>query len=137
MDDIINTEKEVISKAISGNWLISEYIESAQLLDLNPLPENYNDHMDEDTAAFINSNIVFNENTVVKYSPHDEIGFIYENEHDLFFGYKIPLDLEMPIIYVCIDHLDFNAPISFIQDAANNAYLEINYHYYKLKKISD
>ncbi len=131
LDDTINIDALVL-KTIYGNWLVSEYVGSAQLLDLNPLPENYNNHMEENTTDFINSNILFNQDTVINYSPPTEIGFVYENEYDLFGGYKVPIEFEMPVVYVCIDHIDFDNSINFIQDGANNTYLEINYHYYKL-----
>lgn len=137
IDDSINREDEIIRKIIEGNWLISEYVESAQLLDLTPLPEDYNSHLDGNVNSVIGGNILFNDNTVVKYSAPSELGFVYEDVQELYFGYKVPLELESPIVYVCIQHSDFDNSVNFIQDGVNNTYLEIDYNYYKVEKLPE
>lgn len=133
----ISNEDELINATIEGSWLISEYVESALLLDLNPLPEGYNDHIGDNINEITNSVILFNEYTVTRIFPPSEMGFFYETSNDLHFGYKVQLDLEAPIVYISIEHAEFSKPINFIQDGAGNTFIEIDYNFYKMKRFSE
>lgn len=132
----ISNEEGLVNAIIEGSWLVSEYVESALLLDLNPLPEGYNDHVEDNINEITNSVILFNEDTVTKVFPPSEMGFFYETTNDLYFGYKVQLDLEAPIIYASVEHVEFNNPISFIKDGAGNTYIEIDYNFYKINPLS-
>lgn len=125
--------KDIIKKIFYGEWLVSDYVETVALQDLNPLPEDYNSSPDKE---FKNLKIVFDDSTVINFSGPSELGFVYDDTEDLFLAYQVPLILKGPIIYVCIQHIDFDNEISFIRDSEKNTYIEINYNYYKLKKLS-
>ncbi|MDL2302461.1 hypothetical protein LJC58_08915 [Lachnospiraceae bacterium OttesenSCG-928-D06] len=133
----ISNEDELVNATIEGSWLVSEYVESAILLDLNPLPEGYNDHPGDNINEVTNSVILFNKDTVTKFYPPSEMGYFYENPSDLHFGYKVRLDLETPIFYVSMEHVEFNNPISLIQDGVGNTFVEIDYNFYKIKRLSE
>lgn len=130
-DKAIN-DRNAIKKNFYGEWLVSDYVATAELLDLNPLPEGYNSPPDK---KFENTKILFDDSSVIDFSEPSELGFVYENTDDMVFGYQIPLKLKGPITYVCIQHVAFKSEINFIQDSEKNTYIEINYNYYKLKKI--
>ena len=127
--------------AIAGMWEVVSFAGVGIQSHIDPVPEGYyrsEAEIEEHAAKSLGKVIEIAEETVSAfYSADLPNAFYYDSVEDLFFGYKVPLSLEPPILYINLYHKEFPESINFILDNEGAAYLDIDTGYfYKLKLVN-
>lgn len=136
----INADKFLSEEFLSakGEWKLIEFMGTGIQSHISPYVEGYDStdiEIENHKSIYLNSILTINEEFVTNFYP-PEFGYFFEDTEDLFFGYKVPLTLKAPILYINVEHKNFKNLINFIQDGDGVSYIDIDGYFYKLKKVS-
>jgi len=139
-----NKGNEVFSsdefKEISGDWRITEFVDIAVQSHIDPEPEGYypsDEEILEHNKQYVGFEFTIDQNNVKSISPPDILfGYVYEYIDDMYFGYKpsYRVELDMPVLYVVVEHKAFPTEINIIKDSSERAYIDIDGYFYRIVK---
>ena len=128
-DDIFSSREFL---AIAGEWQIIAYDGAGIQSHISPVPDGYYVTSAEELEhnnRYLNTKIIINRDTITDYYPPAEFDYYYDSTEDLFFGYKVPVGPEAPILYVRLNHKDYGN-FNFLLGSDGHAYMDIDAFFY-------
>lgn len=135
----LNLEELEIISSIEGQWEIIEYKGYYRQEHLIPEPENYYSSLEEvqeHNKRYLQTNFIISLDTISELNQPSEWGYYYSYE-EIFHLLRIPEGVyaESPILYVTLNHIDFEDSIDIILGNDKKAFINIDSYFYEIMKV--
>lgn len=124
---------------IAGKWKIVEFAGNTREEHIEPISEGYTvsqEQIENQNEKYLNSELSIEPNKIKSFNPASELGYYYDfNELFDYFRTPVTVELESSILYVILEHEDYENNIGFILGNDDKAFVDIDGYFYKLERL--